>query len=264
MPNLATVKQRVAAADAAQGTGGLLTRKVDAAVQGLMRKKLNPNQKWQKVLVVDRSGSMGYSYPDEVQDAVNRDLAFAVIVDDDGKVPTCFFDHNIEELIVGLDDFHNLISRRGITARGSTDLAGALRWVAETTGNGDLFRSGMLGGSRQPEARKMDTPVFATIITDGAPDDKRRAVEAVQRLSYRAIVLKFIYVGDNMAGWRFLEQLDDDIPVGTSFDRGGRLFDNVDSKKFASLASADDAAFYDAMFDEVPAALAAMKQHGLL
>ena len=265
MPNLATVKARTQAADAAQGTGGLLTSKVDAAVKGLMRNKLNPNQQWQVVLPVDRSGSMGYSYPNEVQDAIDRTLAFAALVDDDGSVPVIFFDSQLQEITVKLDNFYGLVARERISARGSTDLTSALKRVAEITGNGDLFASGGWGRrAPKPAPRKMNVPAFVPIITDGAPNDRESARDAVQRLSFRGIELKFIYVGHDESGWRFLQSLDDDIPVGVPYEQGGRLFDNVDAKRFDSLASAGDDAFYDAMFDEVPGALAAMRQHGLI
>ena len=98
MPNLQAVKAKVAAADAKNGTGGLMAKKVDAAVKGMMAKKVNPNQVWQVVLVVDRSGSMGHEYRSgAVQDVVDRVLGFSVIVDDDGEVPAIFFDHRVEE-----------------------------------------------------------------------------------------------------------------------------------------------------------------------
>ena len=259
MPNLQTVKAKVAAADAAQRTGGLMTRKVDAAVSALMRAKLNPNQAWQVVLVLDRSGSMDDEYrAGSPQEAVDRALGFAVLVDDDGQVPTLFFDNRIEEVTVDLDNFHQLVQRNRISARGSTDLTSALRRAGEIVGLGSLFQG------RAPQVSKLQTPAYIIVVTDGQPDDARGATDAIRRLSYGPAEIKFLYVGHNEAGWKFLEGLDDDIPVGVSYERGGRLFDNVDAKRFSALRTTTDAVFYDAMFDEVPGALAAMRQHGLI
>lgn len=44
MANLARTKARVAEADAKQGTGGLMTSKVDKAAKVMMQAKVNPNQ----------------------------------------------------------------------------------------------------------------------------------------------------------------------------------------------------------------------------
>lgn len=263
MPNLQEIKTRVAEADARQGTNGLLTRKVDAAAKSLLRKKLNPNQKWQKILVVDRSGSMGAAYPKHVQDVVNRDLGFSVLVDDDMKVPTIFFDNRLEELVVSLDDFHNLVERRGIRARGTTDLTSALRRVAEITGNGDLF-----SGRSEPTIRQMAIPAFVTIVFDGRPDNAASTEDAIRRMSWRGIEFKLLFVGRKFEdraekkptkGWKFVMDLDDNIPVGVPFNKGGRLFDNVDAKSTESLSAMTDEGYYDAMFDEVPKALADMR-----
>ncbi|HVX24442.1 MAG TPA: VWA domain-containing protein [Candidatus Saccharimonadales bacterium] len=265
MPNLQVVKQKVAAADAAQGTGGLMTRKVDAAVKVMLTKKVNPNQIWQNLQLVDKSGSMGNEYrKGHVQEAVERALGFAVLVDDDGSVPTCFFSSSLYTTEVKLDNFHGLIERERISAGGSTDLTAALQWAAKETGNGDLFSGGLLrrGGSA-PSVKKMDTPAFVTIVTDGRPDNTQTAIDAVQRLSYRGCFLKFLYVGEDNLGWQFLESLDNDIPVGVPYEKGGRLIDNVNAQKMASLGH-DDSVFYNAMLEEVNSWLAAAKQQGLI
>lgn len=275
MSNLQEIKQRVAEADAQQGTNGLLTAKVNAAAKGLLRNKLNPNQKWQKILVVDRSGSMGSAYPTHVQSVMDRDLAFSVLVDDDGEVQAVFFDNRLEEVTIKLNDFHNLLARKGIRARGTTDLTSALHWVANVTGNGDLFAQSSRWGRSEPEPtiRPMKVPAFVTIVFDGRPDNPASAMNAIRRMSWRAIEFKLLFVGKKFEdraetrptpGWKFVVDLDDNIPVGVPFAQGGRLFDNVDAKSTESLAIMTDDEYYDAQFDEVPQALAAMRQHQLL
>lgn len=272
MPNLQQVKQKVAAADAAQNTGGRMAKKVDAATKAMLTKKVNPNQPWDVILVVDRSGSMGREYDSgHVQDAVERGLAFAVLIDDDGIVPTIFFDDQLQEVKVSLDNFHGLLRREGISARYTTDLTAALRRVADMTGNGDLFDRGGGFGRRSvasPEVRKADKPVFVIIITDGLPDNEKTATDAIRRLSYRGVFVKFIFVGTNQRGLDYLDYLDDDdnvnMPVGVPFEQGGRYIDNVDTKAFKSLGDAPDGVFFESMFDEVDKYLGQARTGGLL
>lgn len=266
MANLQTIKAKAAAADSAQGTGGLLTRKVEAAAQGLMRSKLNPNQKWATELDVDRSGSMGGSYPHDVQACIDRVAGFTLIVDDDGSVPAHFFDHQLQTVQVTPNNFHGIVQRERISARGTTDMTAAIRANLNSLGHGDLIAGGGLfrRGAPAPSKKLVQTPGLVIVIGDGRPNDPGSVEDLIRRASYRAIVFKFIFVGHDEAGWRWLEKLDDAIPVGVSYENGGRLFDNVDSKRFDSLAGLDDTGFYDAMFDELPGALTAMRQNQLL
>ena len=270
MANLATVKQKAAEADAQQGTGGLLTKKVDAAAKGLLAKKVNPNQQWQVILVGDKSYSMDSEYHrGTVQEVVERTLGFAVIVDDDGTVPAVFFGGNIAEYEIKLNDFHQYLQRNNIHTDGNTPLTEALQRVANITGNGDLVRSS--GGGifhrntePRPSVSKMDTPAYVVIVTDGRPNDPSSATDLIRRLSYRGLFLKFLFVGNDRAGWEYLESLDDDIPVGVPYEQGGRLIDNVDAKNLGSISTMSDEEFYAAMFDEAGTWLTAARTNGLI
>ncbi len=278
MANLQTIKQKAADADAQHGTGGLLTKKVDAAAKSLMANKVNPNQQWQVVAVVDRSGSMRDEYNSgAVQNAIDIALGFALIVDDDGNVPTVFFDDRLETHTIDTGNFHGFLNKYGIRARNTTDLTSALHEVAKITGNGDLFSGGggmfRRGGGTKPTVKHMQMPAYAIVITDGVPNDTGSATDAIRALSYRGIFLKFIYVGDVSVdrsgeprdpGLRFLMSLDDDIPVGVPYERGGRLIDNVDVKPLGSMMGASDGVIYDAMFDEVSTWTAAAKANQLI
>jgi hypothetical protein len=269
MANLQTIKQKAADADAQHGTGGLLTKKVDAAAKSLMANKVNPNQQWQVVAVVDRSGSMSDEYNSgAVQNAIDIALGFALIVDDDGNVPTVFFNSGIETHTIDTGNFHGYLKKHRIEARSSTNLTAALHELAKITGNGDLFSGGggmfRRGSGTKPTVKLMQMPAYAIIITDGVPDDPGSATDAIRALSNRGVFLKFIYVGNNAAGYRYLKGLDDDIPVGVPYERGGRLIDNVDMKTFDSLQGASDSDVYDAMFDEVSTWTAAAKANQLI
>ncbi len=102
------------------------------------------------------------------------------------------------------------------------------------------------------------------VVTDGVPDDPHSAADAVRRLSYRGLFLKFLYVGSNAAGWRFLEELDSGLPVGVSYERGGRLVDNVNSQKCDQLHGMSDQAFYELMFAEVSDYIPAARAAGVI
>jgi uncharacterized protein YegL len=272
MPDLKTIKAKAADADARQGTGGLLTRKVDAAAKAMMTHKVPAGLKWRMLLVVDASYSMQNEYKQgNVQSAVENALAFGVIVDDDGDVPVVVFDSSVRETVVKLDNFHGFVNREGIGPNGTTNLTKALESVAAITGDSDLFGGsgggrGFFGrghGSSSPQVRSGSSPAFVTIVTDGKPDDERTAEDAIRRLSYRPLFLKFLYVGNNEGGWRWLQKLDTEIPVGVPFESGGRLVDNVNAQRLDSLGE-NEKAFYDAMFTETPDWLTAARAAGLL
>ncbi|MFO0882301.1 MAG: VWA domain-containing protein [Candidatus Saccharimonadales bacterium] len=118
--------------------------------------------------------------------------------------------------------------------------------MARETGNADVLSSGgglFRRGGSAPSVRKMDTPAFVVCVTDGVPDDPQAATDIIRRLSYQAVFLRFLFVGNDASGWNYLESLDDDIPVGVPFEQGGRLIDNVDAKKMSKLGKDDDS-FY--------------------
>jgi len=266
MVNLATVKQKAAEADAKQGTGGLMTRKVDAAAKTMLKQKVNPNQIWAVVGVFDRSGSMGNEYADgTVQELAERVLAFSVIVDDDGTVPTFFFDHDVFRREIKLNDFHGYLKKNGIRAGGSTGLTEALEAVAKETGNGDLLGGGFFHrAAAAPTAKKAATPSFVVIVTDGRPDNAASARDMIRKLSYRGVFLKFLFVGHDRQGWEFLRGLDSDIPVGVPYEHGGRLIDNVNAQNMGSVRNMSDEEFFSAMFAETTDWLQSARQAGLI
>jgi uncharacterized protein YegL len=271
MPNMRTVKAKVAEADDRQGTGGLLTRKVDVAARAMLTHKVPAGLEWRMVLVIDASYSMRKEYQSgNVQSGVENALAFGVIVDDDGDVPVVVFDSSVRETLVKLDNFHRFIERERIGPNGSTNLTGALQSVATITGDSDLF--GGNGGGRSlfgrgssssPQVRSASSPAFVTIVTDGRPDDDHSAADAIRRLSFRPVFLKFLYVGDDRRGWEFLQMLDNDLPVGVPYEQGGRLVDNVNAQRLDSLGGSEQA-FFDAMFEETKDWLTAARSAGLL
>jgi hypothetical protein len=276
MPNLQIVKQKVAEADAR--TGGSLLVKVNAAQAAMVSKRVNPNQQWEVILLVDASGSMADWYANNaVQQAVERALGFAVIVDDDGKVPVVTFGQrkpelrhrsprNEEELIsryvVDLDNYHGFIRNNDITADWGTPMTEAVIHAADIAGHADLFPGGVVSTHNDPVIRPSKKTTLVVVVCDGRPNNTRSMSDAIRVCSHRSMEFKFLFVGNDRAGWSYLEGLDDDIPVGKKFSRGGRLFDNVDSKKVDLRAS--DEAFYADMLDELSGARTDMVSKKLL
>lgn len=210
---------------------------------------------------------MGNEYRNgTVQEVVERMLGFAVLVDDDGSVPLIFFDNRIDQREVKLDDFHNYVSRNRIDAGGTTDLAGALATLAQETGNGDLVSHGGLfrRGGGTPSPKKSDMPVYAIVVTDGLPDDPESATDMIRKLSYRGVFLKFLFVGHDRRGWNYLDTLDNDLPVGVPYERGGRLVDNVNAQNVGDIRHISDDMFYEMMFAEVNEWLPAARANGLI
>lgn len=264
MANLAQTKKKVAEADAKQGTGGLMTSKVDKAAKAMMANRVNPNQVWAVVGVVDRSGSMAPEYRDgTVQEIVNRMLAFSLIVDDDGTVPTIFFDNQVMQVDIQLDDFHDYLSRNRIGAGGTTDLTAALEAAARETGNEDVIptgggRGGFLrrGSNRDPEPRKATTPAYVIIVTDGAPNDPASATEMLRRLSFRGVFVKILFVGDDARGWNYVDGLDNALK--------GCYIDNVNTQNMGDVKRMSDDEFFNAMFAEVNDWLPNARAKGLI
>jgi Mg-chelatase subunit ChlD len=264
MPNLGIVKQKVADAD--KRTGGSLLVKVNAAQAAMVRKRVNPNQQWEVILLIDASASMENWYRNKsVQKAVERALAFAVIVDDDGTVPVVTFGQRkpevtgqprteqdlIRRYMVDLSNYHGFVDNNGITADWGTPMTEAIQEAADIAGHGDLFTT---GGT--PERRKSNKASLVITLCDGRPNNAQSCSDAIRRCSSRAMEFKFLFVGDDQRGWGYLEGLDDDIPVGKSYRRGGREFDNVDAKQ-VNLNDSDDK-FFDDMLDELASARAEM------
>ncbi|HEU4913824.1 MAG TPA: VWA domain-containing protein [Candidatus Saccharimonadales bacterium] len=275
MPNLQLVKQKVQEAD--KRTGGSLLTKVTAAQTVMVKKRVNPNQQWEVILLVDASGSMDPWYRNgSVQQTVERALGFAVIVDDDGKVPVVTFGQRkpgvrgnprseedlINRYVVDLGNYHGFIQNNGIYADWGTPMTEAVIHAADIAGHGDLFPGGVVNTRNEPVIRASNKTTLVVVACDGRPNSPRSMSDAIRVFSHRSAEFKFLFVGNDERGWDYLESLDDDIPVGRPFNRGGRLFDNVDSKRVDLRAS--DEKFYEDMLDELPSARAAMVQHGLL
>ena len=96
--------------------------------------------------------------------------------------------------------------------------------------------------------RGTDEPIFAIIVTDGSPNDGRRATQLIIELARYPVQIKFLAIRE--VG--YLQEVDD----LEEHDPGARLLDNVDAKFFNGVAwplltDITDLQFAEAMADEL-------------
>jgi Mg-chelatase subunit ChlD len=200
-----------------------LTKRAQKAGISLSKRNL-AGIRAQAVLILDHSGSMRDDYrTGVVQTLVERALGFALQIDVDGTIPVIAFDTVVHPAVdVGVHNYAGVVDR-DLWRRdrmGRTNLADALtelRDMAATT----------------------DAPIFAVVVTDGAPDSRPAATRAVCELAGYPVFLKFLAIKPV----DYLQELDD-------LDASERLVDNVDAKFLPDPAAMSDLAFADAMVDE--------------
>ena len=207
------------------------------------------------IVVMDRSGSMQDEYTSGlVQLVLDRVLALALPFDADGEVPVIIF-HNdaIDGVTLTPANVENYVQRElSRMSYGGTEYAPALQKVLDTYGN--KKSGGFLGMGKRTVP--VERPTLVLFFTDGDNDahDKARVAEIMKKLSENAIFVKFI--GLDTSGtlqFPFLQKLD---------DMAGRKFDNADF--FAWRATLTDPELFAALLNEVPGAIAAMRQLGYL
>jgi hypothetical protein len=199
-------------------------------------------------IVLDFSGSMRSLYSDgSVQKLVNKVLALATQLDDDGEIDLFIFESRAHYLgKVSLGNFRNIVADYTRTkSMGTTDYAGAFRKVVEQFNHGAGQKRGLFGSKKAagnaPLSAPVPTPALALFVTDGAPDDQRAAAEALTAASFRPIFWQLISIGRPIP---FLQRLD---------DLDGRYIDNADYFPVASLDSLTDEKLFGKVFDEYPA-----------
>lgn len=246
-----------------QKAPALLSLAKDARVT--LEKRNFTGQTAKVALVLDHSGSMRREYQDgSIQRLAEKVLAFATQFDDDGAIDVFAFDSSATYLgELGLHDYQGGIDRllRG-RRMGSTDYAGAFRAVQKHYGFDHLGpraapKRGLFGfgkkdasstGALQTPANE---PVYAIFLTDGDPDNKAAAEDALRDASYSPIFWQFLSIGANPIG--FLEKLD---------DMGGRYIDNADYKPVGNVDALSGEKLFDLLIDEYPSWVAEERQRG--
>lgn len=190
------------------------------------------------VMLLDFSGSMHGDYQKgTVQKIVERALAFAANIDDDGQMPIIPFDNTIHPVInADLSNFSGIIDRELFDGRrmGGTNMAAPLQLVKKF-------------------AEESEDPIYLIVVGDGEPFDKQETKRAVCELANYPVFIKFLSILDIP----FLQELDD-------LDDTQRLLDNVDAKSIADPDSLTDMELAEIMADEWASWVTAATAKGVL
>lgn len=200
-----------------------LVKKSEAAGAALERRGLG-SMVADVVAVLDYSGSMHGAYGDgTVQTITERALALGLQVDPDGQVPVITFGSSAAQVATAtVENYRGIVERDVMRGRmGSTNLTAALDILVKM-------------------GQKATAPIFAFIVTDGTPDDRRSAEAALAQLSRLPVFVKIL--ATTSSAWSWLEMLDDALP--------GRLIDGIDAKFIGDPSGMADLPFAEAMADE--------------
>lgn len=248
-----------------QQAPSLLSLAKDARVT--LEKRDFVDQTAKVALVIDHSGSMRTEYREgTVQRLAEKVLAFATQFDDDGAIDVFAFDSSAKYLgELGLHDYQGGIDRllRGRNM-GTTDYAGAFRSVQDHYGfrglgagaapKRGLFGFGKKGADTRPAgalATPVNEPVYAIFLTDGAPDNKAAAEQALREASFAPIFWQFLSIGAQPIP--FLEKLD---------DMDGRYIDNADYKPVGNVDKLAGSDLFNLLIDEYPGWVAEERRRG--
>jgi hypothetical protein len=199
-------------------------------------------------VVLDRSGSMKDEFESGlVQLVLERCYALCAELDPDGRMPVTLFHDSAKQVTeltaANVDGYVQAHLRH--ESYGLTSYAPPLTQVLKRR----ACQTGFLG------KKPADRATMVLFITDGVNDDPAETARVMQSLSKSApVFVKFIGL-DTGANVRFttLERLD---------DMSGRVFDNADFFRWDGRM--DDDALYEALLNEVMAAIDGMKKAGLL
>jgi len=180
-----------------------------------------------------------------VQRLVERALGYAFQLDSDGQIPVIAFDSKLwPEVVVDQSNYVGIVEARiwhPHEMRGTKYVP-----VLE-----DLLI----------QAKTTTEPIFAIIVTDGSPNDRRQATKLIIELAKYPVQIKFLAIREV----DYLEELDD----LEQRHPGARLLDNVDAKFFdgtdcPELADITDLQFAEAMADEIDTWVADATAKGVL
>ncbi|MFB7672909.1 VWA domain-containing protein [Kitasatospora purpeofusca] len=190
-------------------------------------------------LVLDHSGSMMPFYTDgSVQRLAEQALGLSANLDDDGAVPLIYFgSHVTEPQTVSIGQHQGIIDRtHRAVSWGSTNYAAAIEHIASEYRTAAWVR---------------ENPALVIFQTDGEPDSRPAAEQALRAASHLPIFWAFVGFGPSVA---FLERLD---------DLEGRAVDNASFFHAPRPRQVSDADLYDGITREYATWLAAARQAGI-
>lgn len=217
-------------------------------------------QRAKVAIALDFSLSMTSVYKSgAMQRLVEKALALATQFDDDGAIDFFVFDSTSAYLgEISIDDFSGSVDR--LTAgrkKRSTNYAHTFLTVRDHFGFAPPAppKRGFFGLRKaQPaQTQAADVPVYVIFLTDGGPDSKPAAVQALTEVSTAPIFWKFLSIGkESMA---FLEKLD---------TLTERFVDNANYQAIGDVDTISDADLFEKMLTEFPDWLKEARTKGLI
>ncbi len=184
--------------------------------------------KAQVVLVLDISKSMNGLYRSGVvQRVIERLLALALNLDDDGRIDVVLFGTRAYGLpAVTLEEFEGYVERDILA---NYRINEATRYAPPL----ELIQGRYVGAGGDP--------VFVIFITDGNNSDKRESEAIIRSLAEHPIFIQFVGIGRE--DFPFLRKLD---------DLSGRLVDNAGFMHADDIDTLPDDALYQRLLNELP------------
>jgi stress response protein SCP2 len=206
-------------------------------------------------LVLDISGSMSRLYRDgAVQRLAERVLALGLRFDDDGEVDVFLFGKQVHQPSQGLrlEGHQQYIGKLTQQYRLEYDTRYGAAMAAVRA-----HYFGHSGSRDQPKSDKI--PVYVMFVTDGAPSDKKAAIEQIRAASYEPIFWQFMGIGSPRE-FSFLQKLDD---LRDRFTDNADFFSVTEDDLLGGRPISDDALF-DRLMNEYPDWLRRARAQGLL
>lgn len=222
-------------------------------------------QKAKVAVALDYSGSMQDVYRSgAMQRLVEKALALATQFDDDGSIDFFVFDSTAAYLgEISIADFAGSVERLTKGRRmGSTNYSDAFLTIRNHFGFAPPappkkgffgLRKAQPAPSGSEASKPADIPVYALFLTDGSPDNKKAAVQALTEVSTAPIFWKFLSIGKQPM--EFLEQLD-------TLDE--RFVDNANYEPIGDVDLIGNAALFKKMLQEFPDWIRQVRSLGLI
>lgn len=192
-------------------------------------------------LILDVSGSMrGLFGSGAVDRLVQRALAYALNLDDDGEIGCILFDHQARPFGT-------------LNAGNYRDFAATVAARRDIWGRTDYGRAmALLRSIAASEADFGTVPLFVMFVTDGGTENRGLAETQIREASAEPIFWKFMAIGEMPQGVRPKKR---GLPRGFDFlayldDMPGRTIDNADFFAVSDPDQPTDEEFFDLMAEE--------------
>lgn len=206
----------------------------------------------QVAIVLDFSYSMNHEYSSgAVQKLVDKALAFATQVDDDGEIDIFLFSTTTKyKGKASLSNFRTIVRdfTKGEDMAGTNYAPAIEAVVSQMTGT---KRKGLFGRKKQATSTA-ETPALVLFVTDGEPQDRAESAKALADASGKPLFFQFLSLGRNIP---FLASLDT-LP--------GRVIDNAGYQNVPSISTLTDEQLFGQLLSEYPSWISEAKAAGIV